>query len=108
MSENYKSFIDKAKNALSEAEERTLEAIGVFIEGEVIVRSPYLSGNLRNSYTHKVNPDDRSVSIGTPVDYAVYVEKGTSKQEAQPHLTPAAEDNIDRIKKLASEMMKID
>ena len=108
MSKNYQSFIPEAKKALSEAEERTLEAIGVFVEGEAIVRAPVDTGNLRNSLSHQVDHDDRAVVIGTPVEYAVYVEKGTSRNKAQPYLTPAIEDNIDKINKLASEMMKID
>jgi HK97 gp10 family phage protein len=107
MSKNYQSFIKDAKKALTAADERTLEAIGVFVEGEAIIRTPVDTGNLRNSLTHKVNLDERSVSIGTPVEYAAYVEKGTSKQKEQPYLTPAVEDNINKIKKLASEMMKV-
>lgn len=34
--------------------------------------------------------DELSVYVGTNVEYAPYVELGTSKQEAQPFLKPAA------------------
>lgn len=36
------------------------------------------------------NDDELSVFIGTNVEYAPYVELGTSRQEAQPFLKPAA------------------
>jgi HK97 gp10 family phage protein len=105
---SYESKIPQAKAMIAAAEVRTLEAIGTFIDGEVIVRCPVDTGNLRNSYTHKVDADQKTVYNGTNVEYAIYPEKGTSKMPAQPHLSPAAEENIERIKKLASEMMKID
>lgn len=36
------------------------------------------------------NDDELSVYVGTNVEYAPYVELGTSRQEAQPFLKPAA------------------
>lgn len=39
------------------------------------------------------NDDELSVYIGTNVEYAPYVELGTSRQEAQPFLKPAATDS---------------
>jgi len=104
----YKSYIDEAKEKIRQAKLRTLEKIGIFVEGEAIVRTPVDTGNLRNSLTHKVNESENSVSIGTNVEYAVYVEKGTSRQQGQPYLTPAAEENMDTIQQIAKEEMKID
>lgn len=138
---NYQSNIPQVKDALSRAEIRTLEAIGIFIDSETQARCPVgeypggmVGGQLRASYTHKVNEAEKSVTNGSPLEYAVYVEKGTGKHaeggrgrqtpwrfplpdgsfrwtsgmKAQPHLTPAAEDNLNRIGRLAQEMMKID
>ncbi len=91
--------------AIKAAEKRTLTAIGVFAEGEAINRAPVDTGNLRGSITHRVEEDH--VVIGTPTEYAPYVEKGTSGAKAQAFLGPAVEGNIGRIKQLASEMMKL-
>ena len=42
------------------------------------------TGRLRNSITFRVNEDEDSVSIGTNVEYAVYVECGTGKHYEGP------------------------
>lgn len=79
----------------------------------------YIGGTLRNSITHAIsgksaaissysdnagnkkgkysgtapNDADKSVYIGTNVDYAPPVELGTSKMAAQPFLKPAVADH---------------
>jgi len=106
---NFKSNKTQVKAALKQAKERTLEGVGVFVDGEAVNRCPVDTGNLRGSINHIIDLDDESVTIGTPVDYAPYVEKGTYNPNypKQPFLGPAAEDNFDRIRRLASELMKL-
>lgn len=92
-------------NAITEAEKTALEAIGLFVEGEAKLRVPVDTGNLRGSLDHKVDEEKKAVHIGTNVEYASYVEKGTRYQEAQPYLTPAVEENIDKIKKITEQYL---
>ena len=54
----------------------------------------------------KPNPDKNSVIIGTNVEYAPYVELGTSKMAAQPFLNPALEANKDNIKKIFADAIR--
>ena len=42
---------------------------------------------------------ERTVYIGTNVEYAPYVELGTSKMNAKPYLRPAVENNRRKIEK---------
>jgi HK97 gp10 family phage protein len=51
------------------------------------------TGRLRNSITHAVDEGDRSVAIGTNVEYAPYVELGTSRMQGWPYLRPAATEH---------------
>ena len=44
--------------------------------------------------------DDLTAYIGTNVEYASYVEYGTSKTAAQPFLKPAVNDHINQYKKI--------
>ena len=97
----------QVKAALQQAKERTLEGVGVFLDGEATVRCPVDTGNLRGSINYQTNTADKSVTIGTPVEYGIYVEKGTYKMQAQPFLEPAIMENYPRIKQLVSELMKI-
>ncbi|MDV2883834.1 MULTISPECIES: HK97-gp10 family putative phage morphogenesis protein [Alkalihalophilus] len=93
--------------ALTGAEKRTLTAIGEFMESETKVRAPVDTGNLRDSVGYRVNEADKTVSYGTNTEYALWVEKGTSKKTAQPFITPAKDENASRITSLVTEMMKI-
>ena len=149
---NFESNSPAVKKAFDDWQEKALKAMGMFIEGEAVLRCPVSSsgyelktyktgkkkgqtyrnlkggqttvgGNLRSSIRHIINRADLSVVIGTPVEYAIYVEKGTGiyavkgdgrktawfyvdergvghwtrGQRPQPFLTPAAEDNMSKI-----------
>lgn len=98
---NYISYRPQFDNEYQQQKWRILEKIGLYVEGETKVRCPVDTGNLRNSYDHEVNRDKESVTIGTNVEYAIFVEKGTSRQRAQPHLEPAVRDNRRAIQRIA-------
>lgn len=70
-----------------------LEEIGLLAENYAAKKCPVDTGNLRASITHEVDDGDNAVYIGTNVEYARYVELGTSRQKAQPFLRPAATEH---------------
>lgn len=87
---DFVSHIDTVLKATDAALERAAESIGQRMETHAklyvtagVYESPegkYIrTGNLRNSITHDSVSDDHSVTIvvGSPVDYAPYVELGT-------------------------------
>lgn len=61
------------------------------VESAAKRRCPVDTGRLRSSITHQVGQDGKGVVgvVGTDVDYAPYVEMGTSRMGAQPFLRPA-------------------
>ena len=63
------------REALAEATENALTAIGFTTERYAKEKTPVDLGRLRNSMTHVVQ--DNSVYVGTNVEYAPYVELGT-------------------------------
>lgn len=48
----------------------------------------------------------RAVYIGTNVEYAPYVETGTSRMKARPFLKPAIQDHIDEYKTILKEELE--
>lgn len=70
---------------------RAMEEVGLAAEGFAKRKCPVDTGNLRNSITHVT--DRRSAYVGTNVEYAAYVELGTSRTQAQPYLRPAATEH---------------
>lgn len=77
-----------------------LEKIGLLAEGYAKKACPVDTGNLRNSITHVVESAEDAVYIGTNVEYAPYVELGTSRTQAQPYLRPAATEHGDQYRQV--------
>lgn len=92
MEVKFEDHSDEVLNELRDAEARALEMIGMKAEGYAKQLAPvgtvestgkkgYRGGSLRNSITHMTDSD--SVTIGSSVEYAPYVELGTG-----PYFTP--------------------
>lgn len=89
------NHIDEVLSAVKSAKARALEIIGLKAEkyakalcrtgtSESTGKKGYRGGTLKNSITHVVSED--TVSIGSNVEYAPYVELGTG-----PNFTPPPE-----------------
>lgn len=116
------------------AKQRTLKALGLFVEGQAKLLAPVDLGNLRDSMGHRVHEANDEVVIGNSAEYAVYVEKGTGRyaedgdgrdtpwvyvdpktdekiwtvgQHPQPYLRPAAEGNKPQIRAIIKNNMDI-
>jgi len=77
---------------LNKIYENYLNKVGTNIKLDAQLNCPIRTGDLRNSIDFKVdNPKELTISAGSnEVNYAIYVELGTRKQQAQPYLKPAA------------------
>lgn len=118
------------QEAMQEAALCALEACGLAAEGFAKKLCPVDMGNLRNSITHQVAPDESAVYIGTNSEYAVYVECGTGVhypggrqtpwvyqdargnwhlthgQRAQPYLKPAVADHHSTYQNIINDALK--
>lgn len=69
-------------------------------------KSGYIrTGRLRNSISWAVDENTGDVYIGSNVEYAPYVELGTSKMAARPFLKPAAENYTEQYMELVREAL---
>lgn len=103
---NYEWNGAQITEAMKRGIERGLEAVGVFVEGAAVDLCPVgkypagsgrVGGRLKGSISHQTNFQEASVKVGTNVEYAPYVEFGTSRQKAQPYLRPAIDANEKKI-----------
>ena len=92
----FRSYRREVSAEMTRAEQRALEKIGLYVDGEAVSRSPEVSGRLKSSWEHEVQ--EKSVIVANDTEYAGFVEFGTSKQDAQRVLTGSVEENIDEIK----------
>jgi HK97 gp10 family phage protein len=99
---------DEVLEALALKIKLALELVGIAGENnakfEITAQGAVDTGNLRNSLTHEVVGKD--VYIGTNVEYAPYVEFGTSKMQERPYLRPAVKDNTNEYKTIIEEVLK--
>lgn len=93
-------------NALPEQLEQALIAIGLTAESYAKADCPVDTGRLRNSITNAVEVGEQSVYIGSNVEYAAFVELGTSRMKARPYLKPAATQHNAEYKSLAEQALK--
>lgn len=95
---------EEVKSLMVGALARALEKIGLIAEGYAKRLCPVDTGRLRNSITH--TDDGEFEYIGTNVEYAPYVELGTSRTRAQPYLKPAVVDHANEYKKIVEAEMQ--
>lgn len=96
----------KVKEEFQAAVLRALEKCGLTAEGYAKLLCPVDTGNLRNSITHQVDEGGPAAIIGSAVEYAAYVELGTSRQRAQPYLKPAVADHVATYKGIIENELK--
>lgn len=107
----------KVIEALQDAVDRALEMIGTQAQnyavlelekpkahGDGSVRPNVDTGRLVNSITHEVDYD--SAVVGTDVEYAPYVELGTSISRAYPYIEPAVKNHVPEYKQIVEDCLK--
>ena len=121
----FRSYRRNVMQEMERAEQRALTKIGLHIQGAATHRSPVgvytngqVGGALKASWDFEVN--EKSVSVGSDIFYAAFVEYGTgrsgSSSDAEPPsdytygvkrgmpaqrvLTGSVEDNLEEIKRI--------
>ena len=112
--DNTQYVLDALDRALAEA----LDEIGRKVQHRAQELCPVDTGRLRNSITYTLGGGGgygfpgygasvgKEVSVGSEVEYAAYVELGTSRTRAQPFLRPAAADYADEYRKTVEDHLK--
>lgn len=84
--------------------EKALKSVALTAEKYAKQDCPVDTGRLRSSITHET--DKNTAYIGTNVEYAPYVERGTSRMRAQPFLEPAMEQHLSEYKEMIETILK--
>ena len=69
---------------ISEKGSALMQKVGVIVEQNCKDLCPVRTGKLQADIT--ANVTDKEVSVGNTLDYALYVNLGTRKQQANPYL----------------------
>lgn len=95
---------DTVKKAFLENQAEALREVGIVITAESQARTPVDTGRLRREQSFEVSGNQ--VDIGTNVEYAIYVEFGTSRQREQSFLRSALSENTDKIESIIKKHFK--
>ena len=130
MTVNFKDNSGAVLSAFHSAVEKALEECGLVAEGYAKKLAPVDTGNLRNSISHKVDPEEPAVYIGSNTEYAAYQEFGTGiyteggrdtpwvyqdekgnwhwtrGNKAQPFLKPAVADHARQYRQIIEQELK--
>lgn len=130
MAVNFKDNSGAVLSAFHSAVGKALEECGLVAEGYAKKLAPVDTGNLRNSISHKVDPEEPAVYIGTNNSYAAYQEFGTGiyteggrdtpwvyqdekgnwhwtrGNKAQPFLKPAVADHARQYRQIIEQELK--
>ena len=101
---NFTNNADDILRLLERGKRNALTAIGATAETYAKNATPVDTGRLRNSISHAV--DGEAVYIGSNVEYAPYVELGTSRAKAHHMLQKAATEHSAEYKRLAEDAVK--
>ena len=79
-----------------------VQKAGTMVEGAAKMIVPVDTGALRDSIhtTGKSTANGAEATVGSSLEYAAYVELGTSRMQAQPYLHPALQKNKQKAKQL--------
>lgn len=126
-------FVDNTDlfiNAMGTAIGQALNAIGIQATTYAKLKCPVDTGRLRNSITYTISgagdfsqeyhdssgagfmqdvggtSDEKTVVIGTNVEYAPFVELGTRKRKPKPFLAPAAKNHSAEYRRIALMYMQ--
>lgn len=120
------SHKDEVERELDKKISQILEMWGLVGERYAKDKTPVDTGRLRGSVTYATinshssgqspaeesdyathgTPERGEVVIGTNVEYAPYVELGTSRQKPQPYIRPAVADHLDEYSAIAQRVLQ--
>lgn len=90
--------------------EAALTKIGIAakrnIQQVIIDKDIYDTGELHRTIDYQVDVPDERVDVGSPKNYAVFQELGTSRQPARPFIRPGILDNTNEYRDIVAETIK--
>lgn len=108
----FKSNKEVFKQAMQETVSKTLTELGIFVQGRAdhelnkVEPRRVDTGHLRQSIVYQVNENEQSVTVGTNVEYAIYVHEGTRKMAPNRFLKNAVVKNEQTIQNHIKKRLK--
>lgn len=104
----FNNIVRKLQKAVPAAAEETVKASCLAMEATAKEKCPVDTGRLRDSINTRIEKEDGDITgiVSTDVEYAGYVEHGTSKMSAKPYMKPAFDEHKKDIENYFIETLK--
>jgi len=99
---DFKWHPEQFLNELNSTLQQKLDLTGKVVEQKAKENCPVDTGKLRNSIKSELDKADLTVSVGSDLEYAKFVEYGTRYQPAQSFLRKGMIQAVSRIKAIFS------
>lgn len=99
-------FTQEISEGIKLALHRALVRIGLECESYAKDLCHVVTGRLRNSITFDIQAGEKSVYVGTNVEYAQFEEEGTSRRPPHPFLRPAAEGHASEWRQIVEDELE--
>ncbi|WP_203246337.1 HK97-gp10 family putative phage morphogenesis protein [Sporosarcina beigongshangi] len=89
--DRFMAWATNAPRELNDAARQAVKNRTLEMEANAKAQAPVDTGTLRRSINSQISETSGSITgeVSTNLEYATHVEYGTSKQVAQPYMTPA-------------------
>lgn len=89
--DKFLSHLDDVENRLNNSVKQSVKQNALEMEAKAKMLAPVDTGNMRRNINTSVQESSDSISaeVSSNAEYSIYVEYGTSKQQAQPFMHPA-------------------
>ena len=94
------------RNSITHALSGEPAAISTYSADKAKGNKPIQTGEYSGSAPEESTPSKMAVYIGTNVEYAPYVELGTSSHQAKPFLKPAVADHASQYREIIEQVLK--
>lgn len=103
----FTSYFGQVQRAIADAQQRAAERTGAWAAEQARVLAPVDTGFLRDSIDFEVRHTQTgwAIVVFAGADYALYVELGTSRMDAQPFLRPVLDRIGDQYRQFLAEEM---
>lgn len=89
-----------ARDAINNHILAALEKCGAVAEGYAKTEVHVVTGNLRNSISHRTEAQAHTEHIGTDVEYAAAEELGPNHGSGHPYIRPALQNHIEQYRRI--------
>lgn len=106
MNDNSREVLAAEKLAIEKALNQIGSAAKKNIQGVILEKDIYDTGDLYRTIDYNVKSSDKSVDVGSPQNYAEYQELGTSRQAARPFIKPGVNEHMSQYKDILLKALK--